>query len=405
MTDKKKLSESLRPASFRGVAFQVDAADLSAGRRAQLHEYPQRDKPYVEDLGRATRDLSFTAFVVGEDYVEQANKLLGSLEEPGPGTLIHPWLGTLKVSLKDSARVSFDAALGVARFTLAFVESGELEFPSAEASTQTASRLAAAGLEEAAVESFADRFSVKGFQDFVSAAASGNLTALPGLISASQIGKAFGYASSLANSVTTAIAMISDPRALGWKIIGAFGLSGLSTLLPWGSLVRLLARARSSGKLSSPVAPTVYTPSGQQAYRNAVAVNALARQALLAQAVGASSLVGSKVDSLAVPVASHADLVAVRDELTAAIDQEALTADDGVYSSLMDARAAVWKDLTARARESARLSTLTPREVTPSLVLAYDYYEDAARDGEIVARNAIRHPGFVPVRPLKVLTG
>ena len=52
---RRKLYEDLRPASFRGVSFQVDVASLSAGRRVQVHEYPQRDQPWVEDLGRATR--------------------------------------------------------------------------------------------------------------------------------------------------------------------------------------------------------------------------------------------------------------------------------------------------------------------------------------------------------------
>lgn len=405
MAEKKKLSDNLRPASFRGVPFQVESTELGAGRRTQLHEYPRRDKPYVEDLGRAARDLAFSGFVVGEDYVDQANALLGALEEPGPGTLIHPWFGTLTVSLKDSARVSFDAALGQARFSMSFVEAGELEFPSSETSTQAASRIAASDLEKASVESFADRFSIKGFQDFVAAAANGNLGDMLGIVSSSEIGKVLGYANSLANTVSTAIALVSNPSTLGWKIMGAFGLSGLATTVAaWSNIVRSLSRVGSSGKMDAPGVPVVYTPSRQQAYVNACAVNALGRQALIAQAVGASSLVGTAVDSSAKPVISHADMVAVRNELIAVIDRESLTASDQVYAALMKARAAVWKDLTTRARESARLTTLTPNEVTPALVLAYDYYEDASRDTDIVARNGIRHPGFVPVLPMKVLT-
>jgi prophage DNA circulation protein len=405
MAEKKKLSANLRPASFRGVPFQVESTELGAGRRTQLHEYPQRDKPYVEDLGRTARDLNFAGFVVGDDYIDQANALLGALEEPGPGTLIHPWFGTLTVSLKDTARVSFDAALGQARFSMSFVESGELEFPSSETSTQAASRIAASDLEKASVESFADRFSIKGFQDFVTAAANGNLGDMLGIVSASEIGKVLGYANSLANTVSIAIALVSNPSSLGWKIMGAFGLSGLATTVAaWSNIVRSLSRVGSSSKMDAPGAPVVYTPSRQQAYVNACAVNALGRQAVIAQAVGASSLVGTKVDSSAKPVISHTDMVAVRNELIAVIDRESLTASDQVYAALMKARAAVWNDLTVRARESARLTTLTPNEVTPALVLAYDYYEDASRDTDIVARNGIRHPGFVPVLPMKVLT-
>jgi len=151
---------------------------------------------------------------------------------------------------------------------------------------------------------------------------------------------------------------------------------------------------------------------------NACAVDALGRQALIAQAVGASSLVGTRIDSPGAglsqgvvaggaavrPLISFTEMVAVRDELIAVIDQESMIASDKVYHALMKARAAVWKDLTTRARENARLTTLTPNEVLPALVLAYDYYEDANREADIVARNGIRHPGFVPVEPLRVIT-
>lgn len=404
MATKKKLADDLRPASFRGIAFKVENTELSAGRRTQVHEYPQRDKPYVEDLGRATRDLTFSGFVVGEDYVKQANELLGALEEAGPGTLIHPWFGTLKVTLKDPARVAFDAGLGVARFSMSFVEAGEMAFPSSEESTQAASRLAASNLETVAVQSFTDQFDIKGFQDFVSAAANGALGDMLGIVSSSEIGKILGFANSLAKTVATAISFISNPASLGWMLVGAFGLSGIATTFAaWSSIVRSLCRIGGSKSLSKSSA-TGYTPSRQQAITNTNAVNALCRRALIAQAVGASSLVGTALDANARPAVAHADMMAIRNDLVAVIDQECLTADDAAFVALMQARHAVWKDLTTRARDSARLDTLTPNEVLPALVLAYDYYEDAARDSDIVSRNAIRHPGFVPVIPLKVLT-
>lgn len=401
--NKKPYADDLQPASFRGVPFQVESTDMGAGRRTQVHEYPQRDKPYVEDLGRATRDMGFNAFVIGEDYIAQANKLLSALEEAGPGTLAHPFFGTLTVSLKDSARVSFDVSLGVAKFSLSFVESGELEFPTAAASTQSGTRSAADSLDNAAATDFATRFKTKGFQDFVTSAANGTLTDTLGIISSSQVGKAFTFANDLATSTSTAIALVSDPATLGYKMLGMFGLSGLTTsVAAWSNVVRGLSRMGTSSALEEKATPAYTTPSRQQANTNTAAVNGLCRQLMIAQAVGASSLVGTVADST--PNLSHTDMMAVRDELIAAIDKESLTASDAVYQALMAARAAVWKDLTTRARDSDRLTTLTPAETTPALVLAYDYYEDATRDADIVARNNIARPGFVPPRALKVLT-
>ena len=62
-------TDKLLPASFRGVKFFIEKAELSAGRRTQVHEYPLRDKPFVEDLGRATRTITITAFVIGSDFI------------------------------------------------------------------------------------------------------------------------------------------------------------------------------------------------------------------------------------------------------------------------------------------------------------------------------------------------
>ena len=107
-----RLSSLLRPASFRGVSFQVNGTDLGAGRRVQVHEYPQRDQPWVEDLGRATREIAFDGFLIGADYVDQANQLLAALETAGAATLVHPWLGSMQVCLSAPARVRFDSGLG-----------------------------------------------------------------------------------------------------------------------------------------------------------------------------------------------------------------------------------------------------------------------------------------------------
>lgn len=399
---RKPLAADLRPASFRGVPFHVDGSGLAAGRRTQVHEYPKRDKPYVEDMGRATREISLTAMLVGDDYVAQAKRLLTAIEAAGPGTLVHPWLGTMTVSLKDVGRVEFTASLGLATVALTFVESGELAFPAASTSTQAASRIAASALEKSAVAAFVAKFNVKGYQDFVSKAASGGLGDSLGIVASSDVGKLLGLSDSLASTTLAAVALMSNPETLGWKLIGAIGLSGVATsYAAWSSVVRSICAMTSSGSLSGGSSASGATPSRQQAVANAQAVNALIRQGLLAQAVGASSLVGGPTDTSG---PSYTELVSIRSALSSAIDDEALTASDDVYDALQAARRAAWADLTARSRDNARMTTITPPVVVPAVVLAYDAYENAERADEIVVRNKVRHPGFVPALPIRLLT-
>ncbi len=394
----EKLSKNLRPASFRGVPFQVEGTDFAGGRRNQVHDYPQRDKPWVEDLGRAAREISFEAFVTGRDYVEQAQRLLAAVEQGDSGTLVHPWFGTLTVSVKDPARITFNRELGNARVSLSFIESGDLEFPSAGNATTTQSRLAAANIETSAVSDFAKTFKVDGFQDFVASDATSAITSALGQVSGGYIPgvDAFGYATRAQGALSSALALLSSPADLGSTIAGFLGVSDYTNAaLNWATLAQSFLRMANLGGLAVPSTPSVLTDSRQQSYLNTKATNALTRQVLLAQAVGASSLVTADV---------YDDTVGLRNSLAAALDAESLNASDSTYTALQTARSAVWKDLTDRSRDGARLTTKTPADTTPALVLAYDYYEDAERSDDVVTRNRLRHPGFVPPAPLRVLT-
>lgn len=90
--------DNLRPASFRGVPFQVDD-EGTFGRRVQVHEYPNRDKPYTEDLGRAARRFTINAYLVGDDFFEVRDRLIVAIDTPGPGTLVHPYYGEIAVCI------------------------------------------------------------------------------------------------------------------------------------------------------------------------------------------------------------------------------------------------------------------------------------------------------------------
>ena len=80
--------ENLVPAAFRGVPFFVERhQSQAAGRRVQVHEYPGRDLPWPEDLGRRTREFEIDGYVVGDDYFAARDALLDACDRPGPGGL------------------------------------------------------------------------------------------------------------------------------------------------------------------------------------------------------------------------------------------------------------------------------------------------------------------------------
>jgi prophage DNA circulation protein len=169
-------AESLRKASFRGVPFSVRAHESDFGRRVQVHEFPDRDKPFAEDLGRKARVISLDAFVLGDDYMLARDRLLVAVEQPGVGVLVHPYLGELRATVLRAKLAESTPEGGMARLTLEFVESGDAEFPNASTSTTAAASSKAEAASKAAQASFTARHSVADKPQFVTDTASSIFT-------------------------------------------------------------------------------------------------------------------------------------------------------------------------------------------------------------------------------------
>lgn len=120
--------KSLTLEQFEGqpciLAFDL-ARKLDMNSMARLYT-----REITEDLGKITFRPSITAYVVGDDCFDQRDRLIDALNKPGPGTLVHPTYGELKVCVDGEVRVSTSKSEGrIVRFDLKFVEAGELSYP------------------------------------------------------------------------------------------------------------------------------------------------------------------------------------------------------------------------------------------------------------------------------------
>jgi prophage DNA circulation protein len=106
------------------------------------------------------------------------------------------------------------------------------------------------------------------------------------------------------------------------------------------------------------------------------------------------------VERTEVPVAD--DVIELRDTLSTAIWDASLKADPVHYQKLNTLRQALVRHLNAVAASGVRLVEIKPAESLPALVLAYQRFGDATRSGEVVQRNNVQHPGFVPPVTLKI---
>ena len=99
----------LKVASFRGTPFYVESAVRDSGRRIVTHEFPKRDVPYAEDMGRRAREFTVRGYLIvhpseerfpndllkRRNYIIARDKLIEALEVEGPSTLQLPLLGMM----------------------------------------------------------------------------------------------------------------------------------------------------------------------------------------------------------------------------------------------------------------------------------------------------------------------
>lgn len=134
---------NLRPSSFRGVEFFVDAAARAGGRRQSVFEFPKRDLGYAEDMGRRMRRFPVTAYLIGDDYQSRRDALIAALEQEGPGVLVHYTFGTHRVSL-DTYTVSERRERGrMCEVEMQFVEAGQPPSRAVVDDTQSQAKAAA----------------------------------------------------------------------------------------------------------------------------------------------------------------------------------------------------------------------------------------------------------------------
>jgi hypothetical protein len=125
----------LQPGSWRGVGFVMDAAENKAGRRTALHEYPYRDSVWVEDIGRLPRRFAFQAFLTGDDVYQQRDRMMRACEQAGPGTLVHPTLGTVQCVLLDFTSTDRRERGRLVELAFQFIVAGDIQLPAASTAT------------------------------------------------------------------------------------------------------------------------------------------------------------------------------------------------------------------------------------------------------------------------------
>lgn len=402
----------LRRASYQGIPFEVSSSELNFGRRTVTHEYPQRDMPYVEDMGKAIRKITIKAFVCGSDYVLRSKRLIACIEKQPPetgGDLVHPWLGKLKVFPVETPKIVWNEAKRIATLELVFVEAGELQNPTkvyewASQLFDSANAFFDGILKDLHVDEIA------AYTADVAALLNGGLATLAN----STFAKFLNLGSDINNLAADLASLLTDKDKLKDKILSDLSISYLAaTTNDWQKITSSASTASHDSTLSQQTNAvselSTYASEKETAIKTAAAsVESAVRQVVLGNAIASASYIGTDYDQNdeGTRITAFAeDVLRIRDNLLSTLEDEMLLTgvdDEDLYTTQADAYSAVYNQLTSVATSLGTTETVTPSEVTSSLALAYEKYEDASRDLEIVQRNNIANPLFVPTTELKI---
>lgn len=377
--------DRLGRASFRGVPFFVDSAGFAGGRRVVVHEFPSRDVPATEDLGRRAREFSIEAFVLGADYHVARDRLLDALERPGPGELVHPYRGTLRVVV-GSIRVQESAADGgLATFSISFTEApADAAQPTASNTTPAAAVAAVLAARASASAEFSERYVpgayLAGPEQVLRSATLAIENALRAVSMEAQARARFHRR--VQRLLASAASIVHRPADV---------LAEVTALLSDATGPVLRAYSFSPG-----TRPPATTPTRRAERACFDALYALVQRTLLFRAADLL---------LAQRFASYDEAVAARDKVTDLLDAQEETAGDDLSLAIVDLRAAIVRAVPGEDAGLPRLVSVAPPVSLPSIVLAHQLYGSTAYEPDLVARNRVRHPGFLPGgRPVQVLS-
>lgn len=402
-----------RKASFRGVEFKITERSWSSGRRNHLHEYPDKDTPYAEDLGKKAGNYPVTAFVIGDDYQSKRDALRKACTEKGPGELIHPDYGSLTV-LCDSITVrESHSAQRMATFELVFIEAGAQAIPETSIDLSDSVLSSASDMMAAAKNDFLSGFSL-------SEGVAG-LTSLVGNIAdvandaIDAIGSGLEYAEDMAGDLTGAMNKLVDAATSAAELKNSAErfLNMPSELASRIDTVFSVV-ASMAGTKPEAFATVRELASQSNASDNASTANEDARAEKLAmqhiEQLTKQVVVAKEAEVITnIEFDNAEDATAVLESFIDDIDEvelfEPVEPSSELMQALRNTKEVVVEYIREIILELPRMRTIQLPEKMPSLVLAYDLYEDLSRADEIESRNKIPYPAFVPSgKDLKVLS-
>ncbi len=393
--------DELRPASFRGVDFFIDISNFSTGRRAVLHEFPNREDPYTEDMGRISEGFEIEGHILGDDYFAAKRLLQEVFTRQGPGELVHPYYGSKFVQVGAVNITESNREGAIATFSAKFFEAGDNRFPKGVNDKGAVLDEAVGVALEDAKADFDENFSIEDLPGFAidsarDAIASAQETFDKTTKTFADVSDAVAdLAFATRNLVAETNDLLQAPSQLSARLLDSFDLME-GAFSKAKDKTNAYATFFAFGSTEPEIVGT--TPIREKERKNIELFNNL---------MIIASVVKSSSTAIITEYASFEDAETQRIKITDVLEEQIKLAENTEsYQSLVDIKAAIVDALPDVDSDLPNIKEITLYDVTPSLVLTYDLFEDPRNEQDIIDRNGIRHPGFIPANEtLEVIDG
>lgn len=383
--------DNLREASFRGFKFLVKTSQLATGRRAVQHEYPNRETPYTEDLGRAARAYEIEGHLVGDDYFAAKKRILEVFEKAGPGELIHPYYGSVFVQVSD-VNVSESTLEGaIAVFSVKFLEAGNNSFPKGTNDKGAVLQQNVLGALANIKKDFDDNFSIAGMPAFA-------INSARALIAKAQ--ETFDSSTKIFSDIAEGVAeaafatrnliaetndLLQSPSVLSQRLLDSFSL---------------MEDAISSNKSKTKAHESFYKFSGDEEVDGDTPfrIREKENEATFKNFMRRVAAVKSSQTAIVSDYASFNEAEEARVKITDVIEEQIRAIDDvnsDLWQSMVDVNSSIVVALPDVDADLPSLKEKTLEKDDVSLLLVYDQFEKIDNEKDIIDRNNIRHPGFI----------
>jgi prophage DNA circulation protein len=385
--------EKLRQASFRGIEFYVSSSDIEGGRRIAKHEFPQKDIPFVEDLGKKAKSFPIEAYVIGDDYMDRRDLLIDALDKEGSGLLVHPYYGELNLQVSDWKVKETKDEGGMATFSITFEQTGDINYPLSLENNANILNTRADKLDESLAQNMNKSFKTNILSNYKKAIGfiKDTTKSLENFMSpiASLVNIAEEVSKDINDIVTEAMALARSPLTLAYNLQNA--IKRIQNIPEYAKDI-MKAYSLLNKNFFEYFDEISETEEPETKAENLNRTNSKSMKQMLCLTIaGAMARTANNMS-----FTTYADAENTKNLITDIIDEIiADTDDDDIFKDAFDLKIALSKILPPENQVLKNIVLYEIKDTTPSIVLCYDIYGNLDNEQDILDRNNIKNPAMI----------